>query len=103
MRRRARLNRQAAEAVLLSHMELTRAQLLAANVGVRAVEHASARANSLSVANIGRALSAAPHVTMLGSILLGTLLIGPRRVALIVLRTGLPGWIARNIRMRFTR
>ena len=33
MRRRARLNRQAAEAVLLSHMELTRAQLLVANVG----------------------------------------------------------------------
>jgi hypothetical protein len=101
MSRRARLNRQAAETVLLSHMELTRAQLLMANVGSRAGEYASARANSLSVANIGRALYAAPHVTMLGSILLGTLLIGPKRVMPVVLRSGLTGWIARNIRMRF--
>jgi hypothetical protein len=38
---------------------------------------------------------------MLGSILLGTLLIGPKRVMPVVLRSGLTGWIARNIRMRF--
>jgi hypothetical protein len=98
-----RVNRQAAEAALLSHMELTRVELLAANVGSRAVEHATAGANSLSLANVGRALSTAPYVTMLGSILLGTLLLGPRRVVPVVLRTGLPGWVARNIRMRSTR
>jgi hypothetical protein len=40
---------------------------------------------------------------MLGSILLGTLLVGPRRVVPFMLRTGLTGWIARNIRLRFTR
>ncbi|TDG03269.1 hypothetical protein E1N52_35845 [Paraburkholderia guartelaensis] len=84
-------------------MELTRAQLLVANVGSRSAECASARANSLSVANVGRALIAAPNVTMLGSLLLGTLLLGPRRVVPVVLRTGLTGWIARNVRILFAR
>ncbi|MCP3711583.1 hypothetical protein M3I54_32310 [Paraburkholderia sp. CNPSo 3274] len=103
MSHRARLRRHASEAVLLSHMELARAQLLAANVGSRLVERASARTNSLSVANVGRALIAAPNVTLLGSLLLGTLLIGPRRVVPVVLRTGLTGWIARNVRILFAR
>ncbi|MCP3716432.1 hypothetical protein [Paraburkholderia sp. CNPSo 3281] len=103
MSRRARLNRRTSEAVLLSDMELTRSRLLAANIASRGAEYAPARAKSLSLANLGRALSAAPYVTVLGSILLGSLLIGPRRVVPIVLRTGLTGWIARNIRMLFTR
>jgi hypothetical protein len=102
MNRRARLNREAAEAVLLNHMKLTRAQLLAANVGSRALDRATHRANSLSLANVVRALSSAPYVTLLGSIVLGTLLVGPRRVVPLVLRTGLTGWVARNIRMGFT-
>ncbi|SDD27354.1 hypothetical protein [Paraburkholderia lycopersici] len=102
-RLKPRLNHPAAEAVLLSHMELTRTELLAANVGLRAVARATPRANSLSLANVGRAFSTAPYVTMLGSILVGTLLVGPKRVVPFMLRTGLTGWIARNIRLRFTR
>jgi hypothetical protein len=103
MSRRAQMIRAESEAVLLDHMELTRAQLLAHNVGLRAAEHAPTRANPLTLANVGRALSAAPHVALLGSILLGTLLIGPRRIVPIVLRTGLTAWVARNIRMLLTR
>ncbi|PVX61382.1 hypothetical protein [Paraburkholderia unamae] len=103
MRRRAPLSRQASEAILLSHMELTRVQLLAENVGSRAVEFDSVRANPLSIANVVTAFASAPHVTLLGSILLSTLLIGPRRVFRVVLRSGLPGWIARDFRLRHMR
>ncbi|WP_176732823.1 hypothetical protein [Paraburkholderia nodosa] len=103
MSHRSRLNRQASEAVLLTHMELTRVRLLAANVRSRAAGHAAARAHSRSLASVGRPVSAAPLLAMLGCFTLGALLIGPRRVLPVVMRTGLAGWIVRNVRLRLAR
>jgi len=98
MNHRARFRREL-EAAVLTRMELTRTQLLAANVGLRMGEHTSRpRKNALTLSNIGRALIAAPNVTLLGSIVLGSLLLGPKRIVPVVLRTGLTGWVARNVR-----
>ncbi len=95
---RAQLRRDL-ESATLTRMEATRTQLLAANVGLRMSEHASKRGdNALTLWNIGRALSAAPSVTLLGSVLFGSLLVGPRHVVPLVLRKGLTGLITRNVR-----
>jgi hypothetical protein len=98
MNQRARFRRER-EAAMLARMESTRTQLLAANVVLRMDEQASrGRENALTLSNIGRALVAAPNITLLGSVVLGSLLLGPRRIAPLVLRTGMTGWIARNVR-----
>jgi len=86
-------------AALLAHMELTRAELLAANVGLRIGDHTSSpRENALTLWNVGRALRAAPNVTLLGSILLAAFFVGPKRIVPVVLRTGLTSWVARNVK-----
>jgi len=91
--------RQQLESAMLARMEATRAELLAANVGLRISDHASKHGdNALTLWNIGRALSAAPTVTLLGTVVIGSLLVGPRRVVPVVLRKGLTGLIARNVR-----
>lgn len=98
MNHRARLRREL-ETAVLTRMELTRTQLLTANVGLRIGEYTPRqRENALTLSNLGRALIAAPNVTLLSSIVLGTLLLGPKRIVPVVLRTGLTGWIARNVR-----
>jgi hypothetical protein len=92
------------EAALLARMQMSRAQLLAMNLELR--EAGRRRGNSrntststaLSLANIGRALMAAPRVTLLASVALGIVIIGPRRVVPVVVRTGVTSWIARNVR-----
>ena len=98
MNHRARL-RHELESAVLARMELTRTELLAANVSLRIGEHAPVPGdNRLTLSNIGHALTAAPNVTLLGSIVLGSLLVGPKRIVPVVLRTGLTTWVARNVR-----
>ncbi|WP_321887796.1 hypothetical protein [Paraburkholderia bannensis] len=100
MNHRTRLRREH-EAVLLARMELARTQLLIANIGLRLGQHpAGARDNALSLANLGHALAAAPRVTLLGSAALGSIVFGPKRVVPILARTGLLGWVVRNIRLQ---
>ena len=98
MNRRTRLRR-AREAAVLTRMELTRTQLLIANIGLRLGQYpVGPRDNALTLANLGHALAAAPRVTLLGSAVLGTLVFGPKRVVPLMARTGWLGWIARNLR-----
>jgi hypothetical protein len=99
MNRRTRLRREH-EAAVLTRMELTRTQLLIANIGLRLGQYpAEPRDNALSITNLRYALAAAPRVTLLGSALLGTLVFGPKRVVPMLARTGLLGWVARNMRL----
>ncbi|WP_322104204.1 hypothetical protein [Paraburkholderia sp. J41] len=103
MNLRTRTRRQR-EAATLARMEMTRVQLLAANVGLRLDEQAAkAPNNALTLPNLGRALFAAPNVTLLGSVVLGSLLVGPKRIVPLVLRSGLPGLVARNARISNAR
>ncbi|WP_118179615.1 hypothetical protein [Paraburkholderia phosphatilytica] len=98
MNHRARL-RHEHEVAVLARMEFARIELLAANVGLRMGDHSSVpRDNKLSLSNLTHALSAAPNVTLLGSVVLGMLLVGPKRIVPVVLRTGFTSWVARNVR-----
>ncbi|HTH62254.1 MAG TPA: hypothetical protein VL689_19140 [Paraburkholderia sp.] len=103
MNARARL-RQQHGAALREQMELTRTQLLVANVGMRIAERtAKPRTNALTLPNIGRAFAAAPNVTLLASVVLGALILGPTRVAPLVVRTGLTAWVTRNVKAAIRR
>ncbi|MCP3726269.1 hypothetical protein M3I53_24590 [Paraburkholderia sp. CNPSo 3272] len=96
--------RQEREAVLLSRMELTRTQLLAATVRARIHDRTpKSSENALTLANIGRALMAQPNVTLLGSVVLGALVLGPKRVVPDVVRTVFSAWITRNIKKAIGR
>jgi hypothetical protein len=100
MNHRTRLRREH-EAAVLTRMELARTQLLIANIGLRLGQYpAGPRNNALSITNLRHALAAAPHVTLLGSAVLGTVVFGPRRVVPMLARTGLLGWVARNLRLQ---
>ncbi|MBN3852153.1 hypothetical protein G3N59_02045 [Paraburkholderia sp. Ac-20340] len=101
MNRRTRL-RHAREAALLTRMEMARTELLLANIGLR-LGLAAPRDQSLSIANLGRALAGAPRVTLLGSALLGTVVFGPKRVLPMMARSGWLGWIAHNVRIQSAR
>jgi len=88
------------QAAIIDHMALTRAQLLAANLELRDTRSRkkSMSDNALTFSNVGHALLDAPTVTLLASIALGSLIVGPKRIVPVVVRAGLTGWIARNVR-----
>jgi hypothetical protein len=91
--------RRVREVAILERMEATRARLLAFSRRSREdlTRHVRS-AQALTTANIARAFLTAPHVTLLGSIVLATLILGPRRVIPVVVRTSLTSWVARNVR-----
>lgn len=87
------------EAAIIDRMALARAQLLAANHELRDtwVQKKRMSDKRLNVSNVGRALLKAPTVTLLASIVLGTLIVGPKRIVPVVVRAGFTGWVARNV------
>jgi hypothetical protein len=103
MNRRDDLRRQR-QAALLLHMKMSRAQFLAKNLALREAGRRGGQspdmsdAQALTPANIARALMAAPRVTLLASVALGIILIGPKRVVPVIVRAGLTSLIARNVR-----
>ncbi|WP_322030291.1 hypothetical protein [Paraburkholderia sp. J76] len=96
--------RRAHEAAVLERMHMTREQFRAVDSALRttsARRSAARRApnpQALTLTNVGRALYDAPHVTLLGSIALAALVLGPKRVVPLVVRTGLTTWVSRNVR-----
>ena len=88
------------EAAIIDRMALARAELLAANLEARDRRSRKKRTSdqALTLSNVGRALLDAPTVTLLVSIALGSLIVGPKRIVPVVLRTGLTGWVAHNVR-----
>ncbi|MBB3259350.1 hypothetical protein F4827_004225 [Paraburkholderia bannensis] len=100
MNHRTRLRREH-KAAVLARMERARTQLLIANIGLRLGQYpAGPHVNALSLTNLRHALAAAPRVTLLGSAVLGTVVFGPKRVVPMLARTGLLGWVARNVRLQ---
>lgn len=103
MNRRDDLRRKR-QAALLLHMQLSRAQFLATNLALREAGRRGrqsgdlSEAEALTPANIARALMAAPRVTLLASVVLGIVFIGPKRVVPVIVRAGLTSLIARNVR-----
>lgn len=96
MNPRSELHREQ-ELVILTRMATTRAKLLAArSASFSALD--GRRANALTPSNVVAAFARAPNVTLLAAIVLGSLIVGPRRIALVVVRSGLTGWIASTVR-----
>lgn len=95
--------RRAHEAAVLERMQMTREQFRAADRALRTAGHRSAAQDgqnslALTLTNVAQALYEAPRVTLLGSVVLAALILGPKRVVPLVVRTGLTSWVARNVR-----
>ncbi|GAB2909485.1 hypothetical protein GCM10027093_54490 [Paraburkholderia jirisanensis] len=84
-------------AAVLARMAVSRADLLAAREAA-AAKAGAPRRSSFAPANLPALVSTAPNVTLLAAILLGSLILGPRRIASLVVRNGLTAWIARTVR-----
>ncbi|MBB5445834.1 MULTISPECIES: hypothetical protein [unclassified Paraburkholderia] len=85
-----------ARVTILERMEASRAALLVAN---RTAALPALRAASRSSAgNVLASLAEAPHVALLLALVIGGIVLGPRRTLSIAGRSGLTAWIARNVR-----
>lgn len=83
-------------AAVLERMAESRAHLLAAQRTVQLSE--AKRKPSLLPARLPALIAVAPNVTLAIAVLIGSLVIGPRKIATVVVRNGLMGWIARTVR-----
>jgi hypothetical protein len=86
----------AARAALLAKMAASRTELLAARNAVKLAD--ARRRPGLRPADLPALVATAPNVTLLVAILAGAAIIGPRRIATLVVRNGLTGWIAKTVR-----
>jgi hypothetical protein len=85
------------ELAVLTRMEATRADLLAMHEASK-VALAAKRTIALTPASLAAAFADAPRVALLGAILVGAVIPGPWRIASVVMRSGLTGWIAETVR-----
>ncbi|MFC0398792.1 hypothetical protein [Paraburkholderia rhizosphaerae] len=86
----------ATRTALLAKMAASRSALLEARNAAMLTD--ARRKSSFSPANLSALAASAPHVTLLAAILAGALILGPRRIAAVVVRNGLTAWIARTVR-----
>jgi hypothetical protein len=85
-----------ARVAILERMEASRTALVVAN---RTAALPAVRAASRSsVSNALASLAEAPHVALLLALVIGGIVLGPRRTLSIAGRSGLTAWIARNVR-----
>ena len=85
-----------ARVTILERMEASRTALVVAN---RTVALPAARPASRSAArSVLASLAEAPHVALLLALVIGGIVLGPRRTLSIAGRSGLTAWIARNAR-----
>ncbi|MBP0588387.1 hypothetical protein J8I87_01380 [Paraburkholderia sp. LEh10] len=85
----------AAESVVLERMAVSRANFLAAREAARVDETGQPSSLPMRVRDL---VSTAPNVMLLAAMLVGSLVIGPRKVAGVVVRNGLVAWIATRVR-----
>ncbi len=95
MTSRSHLN-DASRAALLARMAASRAQLIATQEAVQLAD--AQRKTTFAPARLPALLATAPHVTLLAAIVDGSLILGPRRIASVVVRNGLAAWIAKTVR-----
>lgn len=86
----------ASEASVLDRMAASRAQLLAAQLALKRQE--ARRKPSLVPTQLPGLIATAPNVSLLIAVALGALIIGPRKIASVVVRNGLTAWIAKAVR-----
>jgi hypothetical protein len=85
----------AAESDVRARMAVSRANLVAAREAARGLPGASRPSLTLRAREL---VSTAPNVMLLAAVLVGSLVIGPRRIVGVVVRNGLVAWIAKKVR-----
>lgn len=85
----------AAESDVRARMAVSRANLVAAREAARLLPGAGRPSLTLRVREL---VSTAPNVTLLAAVLVGSLVIGPRRIVGVVVRNGLVAWLAKTVR-----
>ncbi|BCF92256.1 hypothetical protein [Paraburkholderia sp. PGU16] len=85
----------AAESDVRARMAVSRANLVAAREAARGLQGASRPSLTLRAREL---VSTAPNVMLLAAVLVGSLVIGPRRIVGVVVRNGLVAWIAKTVR-----
>jgi hypothetical protein len=83
-------------AAVLERMAASRAELLAAQRAAKLQE--AGRKPSLLLTQLPALISTAPTVSLLVAVILGSLIVGPRKIASVVVRNGLMAWIAKTVR-----
>jgi hypothetical protein len=81
---------------LLARMATSRADLLATNRKVQAI--AVSRKTTLTPANLPAFVATAPNALFLIAIVVGSLILGPRKIVAVAVRNGLTAWIAKMVR-----
>ena len=86
------------EASLLKRMEASRAQLLIAQCAVK--RHEAERKPSFldTATRLPALVSTAPTVSLVIAVIVGCLIVGPKKIATVVVRNGLVAWIAKTVR-----
>ena len=85
------------EALLRTRLAESRADLLARSIALR---QESLRKGPSLVARGRELVSVAPNVTLLAAVIVSALVVSPRKIAAVVVRNGLVGWIGKNVRRR---
>lgn len=81
---------------LLARMATSRADLLATNRKVQAI--AVSRKTTLTPAILPALVATAPNVLFLIAMVVGSLVLGPRKTVTLAVRNGLTAWIAKMVR-----
>ncbi|MGF6967121.1 hypothetical protein OKW43_004149 [Paraburkholderia sp. WC7.3g] len=90
-----------ARVTILERMEASRTALVLANQ--TAALPAARGALRSSASTVLASLVEAPHVALLLALVIGGIVLGPRRTLSIAGRSGLTAWIARNVRRAITQ
>jgi len=85
-----------AQAAVLARMDAARVELLAATRALRVL--GSARASEkYRVTGITRTVLQTPNAVLIAALLVGSIVIGPRRLFGTAIRTALTAWITRTV------
>jgi hypothetical protein len=85
------------EALIRTRLAESRADLLARSIAVR--EESLRKGPSLATRGL-ELVSVAPNVTLLAAVIVSALVVSPRKIASVIVRNGLVGWIGKSVRRR---
>ena len=85
-----------AQAAILARMDAARAELVSDTRALRVVAIARA-SEKYRVTGIARTVLQTPNAALIAALLVGSIVIGPRRLFGTVIRTALTAWITRTV------
>ena len=95
--KRGTLEHEATQAVVLARMAATRAKLVSTNRLLKIGAGPNRTATPVST-DAGPVFLRTPNAALIATVLVGSVIIGPRQVLVTSFRAGLTAWIARAVR-----